>query len=296
MNKETSPAPGSSEVPAAWSDARPATPAARRPRVGLVSALRDRIVGAAIFLAPIAGVFAIWWLVSEIGDWPSYLFPSPITVAETAWSLIASGVLLDYLVASVGRLLLGCVVGFMLAVPLGVAIGTSRFCDRLFSPIVSLTQPIPGIAWIPLAILWFGLGPTAVGFIIFLSAFFPIIMNTVTGVRTISPEHLRASKVFLFTPRMMLLDVILPGALPYIVTGTRLGFGYGWRALVAGEMIAAGSGLGYMIFEARNFLRTDEVIVGMLTIGLFWASVERFVLRPLESRTIERWGMAKSAG
>lgn len=262
----------------------------------LMRAIGDRIKGTLIFLAPIAGIFVIWHVVSMLGNWPPYLFPSPVAVAKTAWGLIASGVLIEYLVASVGRLMLGCVAGFALAVPLGVAIGTSRFFDRLLSPVVALVQPIPGIAWIPLAILWFGLGPMAVGFIIFLSAFFPIIINTVTGVRTISPEHLRASRVFGFTPRMMLMDVILPGALPYIVTGTRLGFGYGWRALVAGEMIAAGSGLGYMIFEARNFLRTDEVIVGMLTIGLFWATVERFVLRPLERRTIERWGMATSAG
>jgi NitT/TauT family transport system permease protein/taurine transport system permease protein len=94
---------------------------------------------------------------------------------------------------------------------------------------------------------------------------------------------------------MVLLDVVIPGALPYIVTGTRLGFGYAWRALVAGEMIAATSGLGYMIFQARDYLKTDEVIVGMLTIGLFWAAIERLVLRPIERRTIERWGLAAPA-
>ena len=226
---------------------------------------------------------------------PVYLLPSPIAVAQAAWRLLSDGTLVEYLVASVGRLFIGTVLAFAIAVPLGYAVGVSRTADRMFSPIISVAQPIPGIAWIPLAILWFGLGPMAVGFIIFLAAFFPIALNTVTGVRTISRDLVRVARVFHLPPRMVLLDVVIPGALPYIVTGTRLGFGYAWRALVAGEMIAATSGLGYMIFQARDYLKTDEVIVGMLTIGLFWAAIERLVLRPIERRTIERWGLAAPA-
>ena len=254
-----------------------------------------RLQNILIFLAPIAGVVVIWHIATLVSDWPVYLLPSPLVVAKTLWKLLSSGLLLEYLVASVGRLMVGCFVGFAVAVPLGYAIGTSRIMDRIFSPVVSITQPIPGIAWIPLAILWFGLGPAAVGFIIFLAAFFPILLNTVAGVRTVSRDLVRVGHVFHFPRQMMVFDIILPGSLPFIVTGTRLGFGYGWRALVAGEMIAASSGLGYMIFEARNYLKTDEVIVGMLTIGLFWAVVERLVLRPLERRTIERWGMSRAA-
>ena len=254
-----------------------------------------RLQNILIFLAPIAGVVVIWHIATLVSDWPDYLLPSPLVVAKTLWKLLSSGLLLEYLVASVGRLMVGCFVGFAVAVPLGYAIGTSRIMDRIFSPVVSITQPIPGIAWIPLAILWFGLGPAAVGFIIFLAAFFPILLNTVAGVRTVSRDLVRVGHVFHFPRQMMVFDIILPGSLPFIVTGTRLGFGYGWRALVAGEMIAASSGLGYMIFEARNYLKTDEVIVGMLTIGLFWAVVERLVLRPLERRTIERWGMSRAA-
>lgn len=259
------------------------------------SGFAHRVGRALLFLAPIAGLFVIWQLAVTLAKWPPYLLPGPWIVAETFWKLLTTGILFDYLLASVGRLFIGCAAGFVLAVVLGYTIGVSRLMDRVFSPIITLLQPIPGIAWIPLAILWFGLGPMAVGFIIFLSAFFPIVMNTITGVRTIGHDYMKASRVFRFSQRMMLFDVVLPGALPYIVTGTRIGFGYGWRALVAGEMIAASSGLGYMIFDARSYLKTDEVIVGMLTIGLFWAAVERLVLRPIEQRTIERWGMAKAA-
>lgn len=264
-------------------------------RSSALTAVLGTVINVLIFLAPIAGALILWQLTTVVSAWPQYLLPGPLVVAATLWKLLTSGVLLSYLLASIGRLLLGCVVAFVIAVPLGYAIGSSRITDRIFSPLISITQPIPGIAWIPLAILWFGLGPTAVGFIIFLSAFFPIVLNTTTGVRTVTRELIRVGRVFQFSHRMMVFDVVLPGALPYIVTGVRLGFGYGWRALVAGEMIAATSGLGYMIFHARDYLRTDEVIVGMLTIGLFWAAMERLILRPIERRTIERWGIASAA-
>lgn len=262
---------------------------------GHAATLLHSLVNVLIFAAPIAGAILLWQLVTIVSGWPNYLLPGPLAVAVTFWKLVSSGVLLQHLLASFGRLLIGCVAGFVIAVPLGYAIGSSRIVDRIFSPLISITQPIPGIAWIPLAILWFGLGPTAVGFIIFLGAFFPIVLNTTTGVRTITRDLMRVGRVFQFSRRMMAFDVVLPGALPYIVTGVRLGFGYGWRALVAGEMIAAASGLGYMIFQARDYLKTDEVIVGMLTIGLFWAAMERLILRPIERRTIERWGIASAA-
>jgi len=262
---------------------------------GFTSAIGGRAREVILFIAPIAGFVVVWEIATRIAGWPPYLLPPPADVASTFWTLLASGDLLRYLLDSVGRLLLGCVTAFFVAVPLGYLIGTSNIANRVFSPLVAMTQPIPGIAWIPLAILWFGLGPAAVGFIIFLSAFFPILLNTVAGVRAVGKDLRRVAQVFHFPRRMLLFDVMLPGALPYIVTGTQLGFGYGWRALVAGEMIAASSGLGFMIFDARNYLKTDEVIVGMLTIGLFWAMVERLALRPIERCTVERWGMVTAA-
>ncbi|MBI4587701.1 MAG: ABC transporter permease [Candidatus Rokubacteria bacterium] len=232
----------------------------------------------------------VWWK-----QWPPYLLPGPLEVARTFSSLLVEGILLQHLVSSIKVLLLGSIAGMAVAIPLGFWIATWRPASIFFNPIVTVLQPIPGIAWIPLAILWFGLGRTAIGFIIFLSVFFPILLNTITGVRTINRELLRVARVMLCPLWMVVTDVIVPGALAYIITGLRIGLGYGWRALVAGEMIAATSGLGYMIFDARNYLKTDEVIVGMATIGLFWALVERVLLKPLEQRTIERWGMARAA-
>ena len=152
-------------------------------RIIILVAVGHGLRNGAIFIAPIAGFIAVWHVATVMSGWPDYLLPSPFVVAQSLWGLISTGVLLDYLVASIGRLFLGCLVAFVVAVPLGYAIGAFRIMDRIFSPLVSVVQPIPGIAWIPLAILWFGLGPMAVGFIIFLAAFFPILLNTVTGVR-----------------------------------------------------------------------------------------------------------------
>ena len=260
-------------------------------RAGL--AAKDAFRALILFIGPLIVAILLWQAMVWWGQWPAYLLPGPAVVAKTFWSLLVQGVLLDHLVSSIMRLLLGSFAGVAVAIPMGFLIGTWKPAGLFFTPIITVLQPIPGIAWIPLAILWFGLGPAAVGFIIFLSVFFPILLNTVTGVRTINRDLLRVARVMMCPRWMVVTDVIVPGALAYIITGLRIGLGYGWRALVAGEMIAATSGLGFMIFDARNYLKTEEVVVGMATIGLFWALVERVMLKPLEQKTIERWGMAK---
>lgn len=264
---------------------------AKQIRVGL--AMKAVFHGLALYFGPLMVVALIWQIMVWWSQWPTYLLPGPVVVGRTFWSLLVQGVLLNHLISSIKVLLIGGVAGVVLAIPMGLWIATWRPADIFFNPIITVLQPIPGIAWIPLAILWFGLGPTSVGFIIFLSVFFPILLNTISGVRTISRDLLRVATVMMCPFWMVITDVIIPGALAYIITGLRIGLGYGWRALVAGEMIAATSGLGFMIFDARNYLKTDEVIVGMATIGLFWALVERVLLKPLEKKTIERWGMAK---
>lgn len=249
--------------------------------------------GTLLYLGPLVLLLLLWQLVVTVRGLPPYILPSPGRVAAAFRDLLADGTLPAHLWASSKRLLVGSLAGFALAVPLGYAIALFRPFRILFTPIISLTQPIPGLGWVPLAILWFGLNDRAVNFIIFLSAFFPILLNTITGVRAVDRNLLRVARVMRASPAMVVTDVIIPGALPYIMTGIRIGFGYGWRALVGGEMIATTTGLGFMIFNARNYLKTDEVLVGMLTIGVFWSIVENQVLRRIEAKTIERWGSVK---
>ena len=226
--------------------------------------------------------------------YPEYLFPSPFTVTDKLIEMTASGEIFRHIGASMYRLGLGFIVGFLLALPLGILIGVNRAASNFFTPPTTFFQAIPGLAWVPLAILWLGIGHKAVTFIIFNSVFFPILFNTILGIRSIPENMVNAALCLGASPWTLVKDVYIPGALPSIVTGVRLGVGYGWRALIGGEMIATASGLGFMIFDARQFLGTDVVILGMIVIGVLWMVIDFFALRPLEKRTIIRWGTVRS--
>ena len=246
------------------------------------------------FIFPFFLIFAAWALVAGAQFYPEYLFPSPFKVIEKLTELTASGEIFRHIGASMYRLGLGFIVGFLLALPLGILIGVNKAASNFFTPPTTFFQAIPGLAWVPLAILWLGIGHKAVTFIIFNSVFFPILFNTILGIRSIPENMINAAHCLGASPWTLVKDVYIPGALPSIVTGVRLGVGYGWRALIGGEMIATASGLGFMIFDARQFLGTDVVILGMIVIGVLWMIIDFFMLRPLEKRTIIRWGTVRA--
>ena len=245
------------------------------------------------FVFPLAVVGGVWAFLAWLHIYPDYLFPSPNSVFAKGWQMARSGDLLRHSAASMYRLGFGFVVGLVLALPLGILIGVNRAASALFMPPITFFQAIPGLAWVPLAILWLGLGPAAVVFIIFNSVFFPILFNTVLGIRSIPENMVNAALCLGASPRVLVREVYLPGALPSIVAGVRLGAGYGWRALIGGEMIATSTGLGFMIFDARQFLGTDVVILGMVVIGILWLVLDALILRPLEKRTVIRWGTVR---
>jgi taurine transport system permease protein len=246
------------------------------------------------FLFPFFLIFLVWALVAEGKFYPEYLFPSPFNVTDKLIELTLNGEIFRHIGASMYRLGLGFFFGFLLALPLGILIGVNKTASNFFTPPTTFFQAIPGLAWVPLAILWLGIGHKAVTFIIFNSVFFPILFNTILGIRSIPDNMVNAALCLGASPWTLVKDVYIPGALPSIVTGVRLGVGYGWRALIGGEMIATASGLGFMIFDARQFLGTDVVILGMIVIGVLWMIIDFFALRPLEKRTIFRWGTVKS--
>ena len=193
--------------------------------------------------------------------------PAPSTIAVTAAGMIASGELFYHLMASLKRE----AVAFLFAasaIPLGIVMGWWRLVYNQVNPIMEILRPIPPLAWIPLSILWFGIGDEQNEFIIFLGIFFPILVNTIVGVKNIDPILIRAARSLGASERRLLARIVLIGALPQIITGVRIGLGVGWMALVAAELVGANSGLGFVINDARSMLRTDIIIVGMLTIGL----------------------------
>jgi NitT/TauT family transport system permease protein/taurine transport system permease protein len=173
--------------------------------------------------------------------------------------------------------------------------GVSPTVAAFLTPLFRFFSVLAGIAWIPIATLWFGYGFGAIIFVIFNAVFFVVAYNTLLGVRTI-PHTLRNAAASLGAGRWALLtEVLLPGALPNIVTGIRTGLGFAWRGLIAAEMIATNVGLGYMLFVARDFYRTEVIVFGMIVIGVLWLLIDRLLLVPLERATIERWGLVRRA-
>jgi ABC-type nitrate/sulfonate/bicarbonate transport system permease component len=181
------------------------------------------------------------------------------------------------------------VLALVVAIPLGIVCGWSRLLRDMLTPVIETVRPIPPLAWIPLAILWFGIGLRSAAFIIFLGCFFPILLSTISGVLSVDPVLISAAKTLGATPRQIFYKVLLPGATPSIFTGLRIGLGIGWMTLVAAEFtgVKSGYGLGYMIMTARDIQRPDLVIAGMAVIG-FTGFLLDTVLRRLETRTL-RW-------
>ena len=236
---------------------------------------------------------ALWQVVANMEIWPRVLFPSPLDVLRAFGTDLRSGVLLTNLASSLKSLAIGFAVGAGIAIPLGYLMGLSRRSRNFFDPLVNLLQAIPGLAWIPFAILWFGLGPGAVTFIIVMSVFFPVLHNLLTGIRLVQPVLVEASQTLGAKRPQIIAHVIFPATLPNLMTGIRLGIAFGFRSLVGGEMIASTDGIGYAIFNAQQYFQSPRIVVGMLTIGITWLLIDRCVLRPIEQRTTVRWGMMR---
>jgi NitT/TauT family transport system permease protein/taurine transport system permease protein len=251
----------------------------------------SRGTAAAIFIAPLAALVVIWAVVVPAFDVRPQIFPSVAAVARAGLEGLLDGSIVRHVVTSLARVVIGTVLAVLVAVPLGILMGVSRGVSAFLTPLMRFFSVLAGIAWIPIATLWFGYGFGAIVFVIFNAVFFVVAYNTLLGVSTI-PMPLRHAARSLGAGRWsMLTDVLLPGALPNIVTGIRTGLGFAWRGLIAAEMIATNVGLGYMLFVARDFYQTEVIVLGMIIIGVIWLLIDRLILVPLERATIERWGM-----
>ena len=232
----------------------------------------NSLAGAAMFVAPLLALVAIWAIVVPLFEVNPRIFPSVASVADAAADSIRDGSLIRHIGASLLRVGLGTLIGVVTAVPLGIAMGVSPAVSSFLTPLFRFFSVLAGIAWIPIATLWFGYGFGAIVFVIFNAVFFVVAYNTLLGVSTI-PMTIRNAAASLGAGRWaMLTEVLLPGALPNIVTGVRTGLGFAWRGLIAAEMIATNVGLGYMLFVARDFYRTEVIVLGMIVIGLLVAA------------------------
>lgn len=251
----------------------------------------SRATAAATFIAPLVGLVVLWEIVVRAFDVNPRIFPSVEAVARAGWEALLDGSLVRHIGASLGRVAVGTALALALSIPLGIAMGLNQAVSTFFTPLLRFFSVLAGIAWIPIATLWFGYGFGAITFVIFNAVFFVVVYNTLLGVSSIPIQLRRAAASLGAGPWAVLREVILPGALPNIVTGIRTGLGFAWRGLIAAEMIATNVGLGYMLFVARDFYRTEVIVFGMIVIGLLWLVLDRLLLAPLERATIERWGL-----
>jgi ABC-type nitrate/sulfonate/bicarbonate transport system permease component len=221
------------------------------------------------FVYAAAVIVVVWQVVVTTTRPEPSILPPPLDVAITFGQLLVHGQLAVDTAYSVGRVVLAWVLSAIVAIPLGLVMGSSRRLERVVNPFVELFRPISPLAWIPMAILWFGIGESGKIFVVFIGTFFPILLSTVAGVKAVDPVLLHAGQVFGCNTRLALFRrVLVPAALPSMVVGLRVAFGTGWAAIIAAELVAAHTGLGYLIANGMDILRADQVLVGMIVIGL----------------------------
>jgi len=256
-----------------------------------MAARRRRVEALTLGMVPFVALVAAWAALPYLVQYPTYKLPPIATVLAYAVEVVQDGSLLRNIGASMARLLAGFAIGMTLAVPLGIGIALNRHVADLFRPVLSFLQAIAGIAWVPLTLVWFGVGNGSVIFVVANTIFFSALYNTVIGVQSIPLALHRAVRSHGGRGLSLLTNLVLPGALVQILLGVRTSMAYGWRALVASEMIAGSNGLGYMTMEAVQWQRTETIILGMIVIGLLWVAMDRLVFTEIERRTVSRWGL-----
>ena len=241
----------------------------------------------------LAAAFGAWSIAAATLPVPAYYLPPPTAVIAAFTDLVTKGILPVFVGESLRRLVTAALIAVAVGVPLGLLLGMSRRVADFMYPVLNFFQSVSGIAWLPLMLVWFGFGERTIIVAVNYTVLFPVIFNALLGVRSVPRIYIHALRTLGASRWRIVSDVLVPGALPNIATGVRLGLAYGWRALIAAEMLVGANGLGFMIFSAQNFHLTARIMLGMALIGALWLLLDYFVLRPLEEATIARWGLVQ---
>lgn len=239
----------------------------------------------------IIGIFVLWSLISHLILNPDRYLPSPLAVVLSSVDLLWKGVLPAYFGETLSRLTVGSLLGLGFGIPFGILLGLNRTVSDMFYPIMNFFQSVSGIAIFPILVIWWGNSEKTVLAVVLYTCFFPIAFNVLSGVRSIPMTYINAVQTLGASRLQIVRDVLIPGAMPHIATGARLGIGFAWRAVIAGEMLAGKQGLGWMIFTGQDADLTAQVILGMVMIGVTWIVLDHYILKPIESDTIKRWGL-----
>jgi taurine transport system permease protein len=248
---------------------------------------------ASIWIVIVTASIAAWSVGAATLPVPDYFLPPPSAVVSAFVELIAKGMLPTFIAESLRRIILAALLGLFVGVPIGLALGISRGTADFAYPVLNFFQSVSGIAWLPLMLIWFGFGERTILIAVNYTVLFPVIFNALLGIRSVPQHYVNALRTLGASRWRIVRDVLVPGALPNIAMGVRLGLAYGWRALIAAEMLVGANGLGFMIFNAQAFHLTARIMLGMGIIGALWVILDYFLLRPLEESTIARWGMVQ---
>jgi len=254
--------------------------------------MTEKHVSVAVRLLPLFVLLiglAIWFCLSRLGVFPESAFPSPVAVARGFVIELRSGRLLDDLIASLFRVSCGFLLAVILGLPTGLWMG-HHFRSRVaLLPAINFFRSLSPLAWIPFAILWFGIGDLPAIFLIFMACFFPIVVATVSAVAAIPSIYFRVARDYSFSGAELLMKVTLPAIAPQVITSLRVTAGLAWLVVVAAEMIAGRDGLGFAIWDARNGLRMDLLVVGMIVIGVIGVIIDRILVQLMKISSV-RWG------
>lgn len=238
-----------------------------------------------------ATLLAIWQIVASAGVWVEYIFPSPMSVAQTLVRGFANGTFIVGIVTSLRRLLIGFGISAVIGIVSGLALGRVKLLDETFGALVLGLQTLPSICWLPLALLWFGLSETAILFVVVMGALLAITTATEAGVKNTPPLYLRAARNLGARGWKLYALVILPAALPEIITGMKLGWSFAWRSLMAAELLYVSLGLGHLLMMGRELNDMSQVVAVMLVIIAIGLIVDRAIFAPIETRVRARWGL-----
>jgi NitT/TauT family transport system permease protein len=243
-------------------------------------------------IAGVAVLLGIWQGFARSGMFSMAMTPPLETIGAILWRMLADGSLIENASATLLRVFIGLTIAFAIALPVGVLMARYWVTERIFLPVISVLLPIPSLAWVPLFVLWFGIGNFATILVVVYAASFPMVFSVWSGVRAVNPLWLRAATVMGADEATLFRKVIWPGALPYIITGLRLSFGRAWIGVIGGELLASPTlGLGQIIFDAKEFLNTGVMLSTLVAIGAIGILFERFAFQMLEAVTVRRWGM-----
>ncbi len=239
----------------------------------------------------IVGIILVWWAAANLHIMPRAFLPTPVEVLKGFAEVFSNGVLQQHVKATTLRFVLYYALASAAGVLAGIAMGIVPSLGRFVRPLIGFFNAIAGIAWLPLAMIWFGTGEPTLAFVTANGVFFVVVINTLAGIQAVPRIYEQSLSVLGASKLAIVRDALLPGAFPAVLNGLRLAMGFGWRALVASEMMAAASGLGFMVYRGSYDFRYDVVWAGILLLGVISVVIDRAVFVPLQRWTVERWGL-----